>query len=295
VTMAPFFQLLINTLHSGLIFALVGVSFDLVYRTTKFFHFAHAAIFLCAAYGAFAFSLIWPRFWIAAVVGILIGVVANVSMELGVFAKMRSNGASALTFLLVSLGLYVVAQNIVSLVFGDGTRVLWTSVVAEGIDLHGGYITPVQLFAAIASVVLVCGTHWGLSRSRTGKALRAVSADSELAEACGLPIRRVNVAAFAISGALAGAVAILVSMDVGLNPNLGLQLLFIGVVVMIMGGVGSIWGAVIAGLFLATAQNAAVWWLSSAWQDAITFGLLWAFLLFRPQGIFGRKAPARSV
>jgi len=295
VTMAPFVQLLINTVHSGVIFALVGVSFDLVYRTTKFFHFAHAAVFLCAAYGTLAFSSIWPQFWIAAVAGIGIGTIANVSMELSVFARMRRNRASALTLLLVSLGLYVVVQNIVSLLFGDGTRVLWTSAVARGIDLHGGYITPVQLFAATASVVLVCGTHWTLSRSKIGKALRAVSADSELAEACGLPIRRVNVAAFAISGALAGSVAILVSMDVGLNPNLGLQLLFIGVVVMIMGGVGSVWGALIAGLFLAAAQNAAVWWLSSAWQDAITFGLLWTFLLFRPQGIFGRKAPARSA
>jgi branched-subunit amino acid ABC-type transport system permease component len=229
------------------------------------------------------------------VAGIGVGVIANVSMELGLFSKMRRKGASALTLLLVSLGLYVVAQNIVSLVYGDGTRVLWKSEVAEGIDLYGGYITPVELFAAIASAILVFGTQLVLSRSKTGKALRAVATDSELAEACGLPIKRVNVAAFAMAGALAGAVAILVSMDVGLNPNLGLQLLFVGVVVMIIGGVGSIWGALMAGLFLAAAQNAAVWWLSSAWQDAITFGLLWAFLLFRPQGIFGRKAPARSI
>jgi branched-chain amino acid transport system permease protein len=125
--------------------------------------------------------------------------------------------------------------------------------------------------------------------------MRAVASDSELAKLSGIKSDRIILISFAIGSALAGIAGILVALDVDMTPTMGMNMLLMGVVAMIIGGVGSIRGIVLGSLLLATAQNLAVWYISSQWMDASAFVLLLIFLLFKPEGFMGKKIRRAEV
>ena len=123
--------------------------------------------------------------------------------------------------------------------------------------------------------------------------IRAVSQDPELARAYGLDGDRLILLAFLLGSALAGVASILLAYDSDMNPVMGFQALLMGMVAVIIGGIGRLPGAVLGAIFLALVSNFAGWWISSIWQDTIVFILLVLFLIFRPQGFFGK--PLRSA
>jgi branched-subunit amino acid ABC-type transport system permease component len=197
--------------------------------------------------------------------------------------------------LLVSLGLYIVLQNIISLLFGDDTKSIRTWEVREGIEIAGAYITPVQVIIIAVSIIVVILVSGYLMLAKTGKAIRAVASDSELSKLSGIKSDKIILISFAIGSALAGIAGILVALDVDMTPTMGMNMLLMGVVAMIIGGVGSIWGIVLGSLLLAAAQNLAVWYISSQWMDATAFIILLVFLLFRPQGFMGKKIKKATI
>jgi len=197
--------------------------------------------------------------------------------------------------MLSSLGTFIVLQNLISMLFGDDTKSIRTWEVREGIQVWGAYITPVQIIIIGVSMTLLILVAGYLMLDKRGKAMRAVAADKELARLCGINSDRIIFLSFAIGSALAGIAGILVALDVDMTPTMGMNMLMMGVVVMIIGGVGSIWGIVLGSLLLAFAQNFGVWYISSQWQDAIAFGILLIFLLFKPEGFFGKKIRKAEV
>jgi len=179
--------------------------------------------------------------------------------------------------------------------FGDDTKSIRTWQVVEGINVFGARITPVQIIIIGTSILLVLLTGLYLRHSKTGRAMRAVSNDPDLANISGINSNKVILTSFAIGSALVGIAGILVSLDVDMTPTMGMNALMMGVVAMIVGGVGSIWGIVLGSLLLALAQNLGVWYISSQWQDAIAFAILLIFLLFKPEGFFGKKLKKAAV
>jgi branched-subunit amino acid ABC-type transport system permease component len=128
-----------------------------------------------------------------------------------------------------------------------------------------------------------------MKKSKMGKAIRAVANDSELALVSGVDSNRVILWTFAIGSAMAGLAGILFALDVDMTPTMGMNALMMGVVAMIIGGINNIYGVAMGALLLGFAQHFGVWKISSQWQDAIAFIILFLFLLFRPQGFLGRK------
>jgi branched-chain amino acid transport system permease protein len=122
-----------------------------------------------------------------------------------------------------------------------------------------------------------------------------VASDPNLALVSGIDTDKVILFSFALGSALAGAAAILISFDTDMTPTMGMNALMMGVVAVIIGGVGSIPGATLGGFLIAFAQNFGVWKISSQWQDAIAFIILLLFLLYRPNGFFGKKIPKVEV
>ena len=216
-------------------------------------------------------------------------------MELTIYKPLRRKKASSIILLLASLGIYIVLQNVISMVFGDDTKSIRTWEVREGINVFGAYITPVQIIIIVTSIILVLIVTVYLNRVKTGKAMKAVANDSELAKISGIKSDRIILIAFAIGSALAGIAGILVALDVDMTPTMGMNMLLMGVVAMIIGGVGSIRGIVLGSLLLATAQNLAVWFISSQWMDASAFLLLLIFLLLKPEGFMGKKIRKAEV
>lgn len=289
-------QLLFNSLITLSIYTILAISFNIIFSVNKFFHFAHAVIFTFGAYFSFLFIQIlgWP-FFAAIPIAIIFSLLLGSMMEVTIYKPLRKKKSSTIVFLLASLGIYIVLQNIISLFFGDDTKSIRTWEVREGINIFGAYITPVQIIVIGASIVLVILVSGYLMLAKTGKAMRAVASDNELSKLSGIKSDRIILISFAIGSALAGIAGILVALDVDMTPTMGMNMLLMGVVAMIIGGVGSIWGIVLGSLLLATAQNLAVWYISSQWMDATAFIVLLVFLLFRPQGFAGKKLRRAEV
>jgi branched-chain amino acid transport system permease protein len=275
---------------------LVSLSFYLIYKVATFLNFSHAIVFTLAMYLCFLFVKILAWFWVLAIpLSIILALSLGCISEAVIFKPLRKKHSSSQILLLASLGIYIVLQNVISMAFGDDTKSIRTWPVVEGINVFGARITPVQIIIIATSIVIVTMIGLFLHYSKTGKAMRAVANDPELANISGINSDRVILQSFAIGSALAGIAGILVALDVDMTPTMGMNALMMGVVAMIIGGVGSIWGIVLGSLLLALAQNFAVWYISSQWQDAIAFAILLIFLLFKPEGFFGKKLKKAEV
>lgn len=287
-------QLLLNGIIAGSIYSLIALGFSIIYQTTRFFHFAHGAVYTFGAYFAYFFftQLGLDRifaFPLACIATMLVGILC----EVAVYKPMRRHKATDLTLLIASLGLYIVLQNIISMIWGDDTKTMRTGEVVEGHAFFGARITDIQIAIIVVSLVLIALVAQVMTRTKFGKMLRALANDPELARLSGINSDRYILYAFAIGSFLAAIASIMISFDTDMTPTMGFNALVKGVIAVIIGGMGSLPGAALGGLFLGLAENLGVYWLPSKWQDTIAFVILILFLLFRPYGILGKK-PQKS-
>lgn len=283
-------QLVLNSILSGSIYILIALSFSIIYSTVKFFHFAHAAVYVACPYIAyFLYSNLCLPIEVASCLAILLSMLLGIATELVIYRPLRQKGVTPPALFLASLGIYIVLQNVISMILGNDTKTLRNGVVPSGMDFMGARITSIQVtIIAISLVLMLC--CWAFTKfTKIGTAMRAVAANSELAFVTGIDTDKVILFTFAIGSALAGIAGVLISFDTDMTPSMGMNALMMGVVAVIIGGVGSIPGAALGAFLLAFAQNFGVWKISSQWQDAIAFIVLLLFLLLRPQGFFGKK------
>jgi len=289
-------QLLLNGLLAASIYALVGLGFALIYNTTRFFHFAHGVVYTAGAYFTYALSVLMGLPLILSIIlSVGLTTLLGILMEISIYRPLRKKEANSLILLIASLGIYIVLQNLISMIFGDDTKTIRSGEVKEGINIFGAYITPIQITIILVSCFLIIATYLLLSKTKMGKMMRAVANDPWLADATGIESDRVVLFTFATGSALAGIAGILISLDIDMTPTMGLHALMMGVVAVIVGGVGSIPGVLLGALLLGLAQHLGVWKISSQWQDAIAFAILLIFLLFRPQGFLGRKIEKTEI
>ena len=289
-------QILINILVTTSQILLIATGFSLIFYTARFFHFAHGIIFVAGAYLAFFLST-WLNMPLAVsiILSIILCAAIGCLIELSVYRPLRKKKSSELILLLASLGIYIILQNIISMVFGDSTRILRSNNVTEGIAVLGSRITPIQLTSIFVSLTLIGILLLFLNRTKIGICIRAVANDSDLANISGISSKKVFVWVFGLGSALAGLAGILVALDVDMTPAMGMNALMLGVVAVIVGGVSNISGITLGALLLATAQHCGTWFIGSQWQDTIVFVILVLFLLFKPEGFFGKKIESATV
>lgn len=289
-------QLLINSIIAASSYALIALGFSLIYSTVRFFHFAHGIVFTAGAYFTYLFKIqLGFPFWLAIPIALFLCISLGCLIEFFFYRPLRRKESSSLVFLLASLGIYIVIQNLISLAFGDTSQTFRSGAEGVGIDIIGGSITPVQIYIIGFSLLLIISTALWLRHTNIGKAMRAVANDEILAKVSGIDSERVILYTFAMGSALAGIAGILVAFDVDMSPTMGMKALMMGVVTVIVGGVGSVPGIAAGALLLGIAQHFGVWKIGTQWQDAIAFIILLFFLLVRPQGFFGRKVNKATV
>lgn len=212
----------------------------------------------------------------------------GVMVELFIYAPLDRKKASTLVALLASLGLYVAGVNTLALIFGNETQILQPNIQATH-KFAGIILTQIQVAQIATAVIILPLFVLFLKYSTIGKIIRAVRDNPQLSRVLGTNPQRVRTVVFVLGSLLAGGAAILSALDVGIDPNSGLPALLVAVVALIIGGLGTfdgpIWGAFLLGIL----QSLVVWKFEARWTDAITFGVLILFLLFRPQGIFGKR------
>ena len=281
-------QFIVNGIIAGCIYALVALGFSLIYGTARFFNFAHGAVYTLGAYLAYTFcvplSLPFP---LAVFLAIALSSLAGAGIEFTIYRPMRKRGSSSLILLISSLGLLIVMQNIISLVWGDATKSIRASSAGEGFDIFGARITTIQLVIVFTSCGLTLLLRFFLDKTLLGLRLRAVAGDRELSQVMGIDPDKSILLSFALGSILAAAAAILISLDTDMTPTMGFYALLMGVAAAIIGGVGEISGALLGGLFVGLVQNLGVWKLPTEWQDAIVFAVVILFLLVKPQGFLG--------
>jgi branched-chain amino acid transport system permease protein len=289
-------QVFLNSLDSAAIYLLAALGFALIYRATRFFHFAHAASFTSGAYAAYFFlrTLHWPL--VFAVLGALAAsALLGCAMELAVYRFLRRRSAPPTVLLISSLGMYIVLQNAISLVFGDDLKSLRPVETKEGIAFFGANITSAQILTISTSVLLVFSLAVALRTLRLGKLIRAVANDPDLALALGIDKDRPILLAFAVGSLLGGVAGILVALEVDMTPTMGMGVFMMAVVAVIIGGAASIPGVAVASLILGGARHCSIWLFSPQWQDSLAFALLLVFLWLRPQGILGARSRRVSL
>ena len=209
--------------------------------------------------------------------------------EIALYKPLRKRNASPMILMIASLGLYIVLQNVISMVWGDDTKSVRTGSVKVGNEFFGAYITNIQIITIAVCVTLFVACALLMKYSRIGRNIRAVASNPELSNVVGISSDRVILWAFSIGSALAAVAGILIAFDTDMRPTMGFNWLLYGVVAMIIGGVGSNWGLVGGALLLATAQHLAAYYIGSQWMDAVAYVILIMFLIARPLGFSGKR------
>jgi branched-chain amino acid transport system permease protein len=303
-----FRQLLVNGFIVGSIYALVALGFTTIYRTIRFFHFAHGVVYAVGAYLAYAviswqlsglggqgsdisgrLSVVSCQWGVAILAGIVGAGVVGIGIDRLVYRPLRKKKAPNLVFLLASFGVFIFIQNLLQLVFGAQILTLRTGPVKEGHHFLGAVITDTQILILVVSFLLAAGLWVFIKKTKLGKAMRAVADDRIAASVVGINPERTILAVFAVGSALAGAAGILISLETNIEPTMGLNAILKGIIASIIGGIGSIPGALFGGLFLGMAENLGIWKISAGWKDCVAFVILIVFLLVRPGGIMGAK------
>jgi len=283
-------QLIINGIIAGSIYALIAIGFTVIYRTVRFFHFAHGIVYTAGAYFAYTFFILMHiHFVISFILAVLLASGLGVLINRLVYRPLRHQKASNLIFMLASFGVFIFLQNLIQMIYGAQILTIRTGPVKEGHHFLGAVITNIQIVILLVAAVLLVLLWLFIQRTKLGKAMRAVADDRIAANVVGINPDRIITASFAIGSALAGIAGILISFETNLEPTMGFSALLKGIIASIVGGIGSIPGAVLGAYFLGIIENFGIWHISAGWKDAIAFGVLIVFLLIRPWGILGKR------
>ena len=283
-------QLILNSLIAGAIYALVALGFNLIYGTVKFFDLGYGALAAAGGYAVFwLYKSLGVNLGLSILLALALTALLGVVVNSLVYAPLRRRRASSLVTLVASLGVLTALQAIIAILFTSQFQTLTARAGTQKVfEVFGGVITSVQLVIMLTGLAVMLGLAALLGYTRFGRAVRAVADDEEVAKIVGINTNRVIAGVFAIGSALAGLAGILVGFDTGIEPTMGLSLLLKGVIAAIIGGIGNVYGGVLGALLLGAVENFGIWKVSGEWKDAIAFGLLIIFLLFRPQGILRR-------
>lgn len=288
-------QLLINIIVSFGIILLIGYSFRCLYSTLRFFHLAHAVSLTLGGYLVYEFFI---SCGLPLVMATTLAVFGAILIMLSVFVLYRQGEKKQLAsweMMVISLGIYVVIQNVISMIWGDTRLSIRTWEVSVGYEILGGYITKTQIISVLASVLLIAFVQLILSTTTIGKKAKAVAANSEMSTILGISSNSVMAFSLALGTALMACAGILIAADVDMTPTMGFDWLLYGVVAMIIGGMGRMRYLVLGALLLATAQHLAAYFLDSKWMNATAYIILVVFLYFRPYGFSGRKLKKTEV
>jgi len=283
-------QLFVNICGALFVYVLISYSFSILYVVSRFFHIAHAATLTLAAYFTYFFviQLLFP-IWLAILLAVLCATAIGILFEIMLYKPLRKRNVSSMALMIASLGLYIVLQNVISLLWGDGTKSVRTGDVKVGHGFFGAYITDIQIVTIVVSLTLFITCTLFMKYSRIGRNIRAVANNPELSNIVGIHSDKVILCAFSIGSALVAVAGILIAFDTDMRPTMGFSWLLYGVVTMMIGGIGSNWGLIGGALLLATSQHLAAYYIGSQWMDAVAYIILIVFLIIRPLGFSGKR------
>jgi branched-chain amino acid transport system permease protein len=285
-------QQLVNGLMLGASYALIGVAFALILGIFDMLNIAIGEVFMLGAFfGLTLVSLGFP-FLPALLVAMVLSGLVNLIIERFAFRPLR--GTPPVIPLLSSIGFSMLLQDTAVNIWGSERTQFPPSVPVLNFQLGPILVSSVQLVILGTALLLMAVLHLLVERTKIGRGMRAVAENPETASILGVDPRRVIVATFFVSGALAGAAGMLVGLTFSvISPFMGIEIGLKGVAAMVVGGAGNIQGAMLAGPILGIAEVLSVAYLGAALRDVVVYGLLILTLVVRPEGLLGTVERAR--
>jgi len=304
-----FIQLSIDALTLGSVYALIALGYTLVYGVLKLLNFAHGDVFMVGSFIGFGVLQllggtsnpvvpIWALLTLVTLAAMAGCAALGVVIERFAYRPLRD--APRIAPLISALGVSFFLANSMQLLFGATPRNYDTfelsngALYLRGIDIGNVRLPLLRIITISVAFVMMVLLWFLVNRTRTGKAMRATSFDREAAAMMGIDIDRVIVFTFVLGSALAGAAGVMFALRVPTQVSIGFVAGLKGFTAAVIGGIGSIPGAMAGGLILGFAEAYSQGYISTKWSDLIVFSILIAFMIFRPQGLLGR-ADIRKV
>lgn len=282
-------QLVVNGVVLGCIIALSAIGLSMTYRILNFANLAHGDFVTFGAYAAFLFSALWGiNFLLAFILAIAATSLFSVLLDVVIWRRMRSKGANRTALMILSIGLAISLRNLLVFVFGPNIK-RYPMPLKEGISIGGVVVTGYQLAVVAVALVLMLAIHHLLTRTTMGKAMRALSDNADLARVSGIDVDRVISLTWAIGMALAAAAGVLYGLITNINPTMGWFMVIPIFSAAILGGIGNPYGAMLGGMVIGLSQELSTLVLPSEYKIAVSFFIMIAVLLRRPQGIMGGR------
>jgi branched-chain amino acid transport system permease protein len=283
-----FSQQLVNGLVTGANYAVMAIGLTLVYSILGVPNFSHGALYMLGAFLMYAFWSLGTPVVLAIGLAMIAVAGAGALIDWSTFRPMRS--APHVSLLIVSFAVGEVIQGAALLIWGPDARTIHTGVAGQVVQFGGVSISLLRLITLITAVVLIVAADQLVRRTSFGRAMRAVEQNSVGAAVSGINIDRVYRRTMAISSALAAAAGALAGLTFSIEVTMGFLPVVKAFVIVIVGGLGSIPGTIVAAVLLGISENLSSAYINSALGDVFGFAVLIIVLALRPQGLFGRKA-----
>lgn len=289
--MAYFLQQLTNGLQLGSVYALIALGYTMVYGIVRLINFAHGDVFMVGAYlGYYAMVAVhipWPLAIVFAMLGCAI---LGVTVERVAYRPLRS--APRIAALITAMGVSLFIEYFTSLkfVFGPNYRAYPRPFAVTTIAIAGTSLSTIQVVVFSTAIVLLVLLQFMVMKTRLGMAMRAVSYDQDAARLMGINVDRIIAITFGIGSALAAAGGVLYGIAYPqINPFMGIMPGLKAFVAAVLGGIGSIPGAMVGALIMGTVETMSSAFISSTLRDAVAFAILILVLIVKPTGIFGSR------
>ena len=291
-----FVQHLINGISLGSIYALIALGYTMVYGILQLINFAHSEVYMVGAFAAYYAAKIvqtQPGFGtlvLLLVVAMVVCSLLGLTIERLAYRPLRK--APKLNILITAIGVSLLLQYTGQIVFGADPKV-FPNVMNDTALMAWGHVELRSLDLAILGVTLFFMTalHYVVNHTKTGKAMRAVSANPTVASLMGIDTNRIIGITFVIGSSLAGVGSVLVGMKYPkIDPLMGMLIGLKAFVAAVLGGIGNLAGAMLGGVLMGFSEEMVVGYLSSTYRDAFAFGILIVILFFRPSGLLGKAS-----
>jgi len=295
---SEFLQQMVNGVTWGSVYALIALGYTMVYGILRLINFAHgdvymvgafAAYFLARALGVGTIQSASPLMAALVLLGSMV-ICAALGMVIELLAYRPVRRSSRITALITAIGVSLFLENAGILLFGADPKFFPQVIAPRTLSVGGVLVTNHQITVVLVSIVLMVALTLFIHRTKTGKAMRAVAFHRDAASLMGIPTDRIITYTFALGSALAAAAGFLVGLtNPKIEPLMGIMPGIKAFVAAVLGGIGSIPGAMIGGLLMGISEYMVVGYLSSTYRDAIAFVILIVVLLIKPAGILGRN------
>lgn len=277
----------LNGLALGVAVVLVALGLTIIFGLLDVLNMSHGEFYAAGAFCTIALGAVGVNFWAALALAPILMIPLAVLVERVLIRRVYDRPDRHVTTLLVTFGLSLVAEDLLKLIFGPNPY-RPENPLPGATEFWGIIIPTYRLFLIGIGIAIIIAISLIVYRTRLGSMVRAAAFDRHMAASLGVPVSLVYSATFAFGIALAAIAGVLLAPMFSVFPTMGRDFILIAFSVVIIGGMGSIAGAVVAGLLLTQISALASLVMPPVWADPITFGVMVLFLMFRPQGLFGR-------